>query len=81
MEVVLFTIAGIALYFFSDWVLNTLEQIHGEALPQRNVVFFVLILSLSLASFSLMRAALDDGERPQNHNEKEQATNGGDQPT
>ena len=76
MEIVAFTVAGIALYFFSDWVLLMLEKIHGEPLPQRNLVFFVLILTLSLSSFSLIRTLMHTEESTQDHNQEQQATDG-----
>jgi len=58
VEIVLFTGVGILLYLASDRLLSFIEKIHGEALPQRNVIFFVLILSLSLGTFSIIRGLL-----------------------
>lgn len=55
MQVLLFTLVGIALYFFADWVLRTIERLHGSPLPYRNVVYFVIILCLALLSFQLMQ--------------------------
>lgn len=55
MEIVLFTIVGIALYFAADWALRTLERINGKPLPYRNLVYFVIILALALASFSFLQ--------------------------
>ena len=81
MEIVAYTVAGIILYFFSDWVLNMLEKVHGEPLPQRNLVFFVLILTLSLSSFGLIRTLMPSGQGPEDHNQEQQATDGGDQPS
>ena len=74
MEIILFTVVGIALYFFSDWALNTLEKMHGEPLPQRNVVFFVLIMILALSSFSLIRILLAPGEGAQDNYQEQQST-------
>ena len=51
MEIVLFTIVAVALYFAADWALRTLERIHGAPLPYRNVIYFVIILVLTLVSF------------------------------
>lgn len=81
MEIVAFTVVGIILYFFSDWVLNMLEKVHGEPLPQRNLVFFVLIMALALSSFSVIRTFMQSGQGPQDHNQEQQATDGGNQPT
>ncbi len=41
MEIVIFTVVGIALYLISGQVLTMLEKLHGDPLPQRNIVFFV----------------------------------------
>lgn len=79
MEIILFTGVGIVLYLLCDRLLLLLEKMHGEPLPGRNIIFFVLILSLSLSAFSLMRVFLDSGESSQNNNQEQQATDGGHQ--
>ena len=79
MEIILFTGVGIALYLLCDRMLLLLERIHGEPIPGRNIVFFVLILALSLSAFSLMRVLLHPDEGSQNNNQEQQATDGGDQ--
>jgi hypothetical protein len=81
LEIIAFTVVGIGLYFFSDWALNMLEKVHGEPLPQRNIVFFVLIMALALSSFGIIRALLEAGEGPQYDNQEQQATDGGNQTT
>lgn len=78
MEIIAFTLAGIMLYLFSDWALNQLEKAHGEPLPQRNLVFLVLILTLSLSSFSIIRTLLEPAEGTQDDYQEQQATDGGD---
>jgi len=79
VEIALFTAVGIVLYVLCDRLLLLLEKMHGEPLPQRNVVFFVLILFLSLSTFSLLRILLYPGESAQDYNQEQQATDGGDQ--
>jgi hypothetical protein len=81
VEIILFTGVAIVLYLLCDRLLVLLEKMHGEPLPARNVIFFVLIMSLSLSSFSLIRTALHPGEGSQYDNQEQQATDGGDQPT
>lgn len=83
MEIVLFTAVGIALYLVCDRLLVLLEILHGEPLPQRNVVFFVLMLTLSLSTFGLLRIWLHPGtgQGPQHDNQEQQAADGGNQPT
>lgn len=80
MEIILFTGVGIVLYLLCDRMLLLLERIHGEPIPGRNIVFFVLILTLSLSAFSLMRVLLHPDEGSQNNNQEQQATDGGHQP-
>lgn len=55
MEFVYFTAAGILLYVVSDWILNKIEQVRGERLPQRSVVFFLIILILSVIVFQAIQ--------------------------
>lgn len=55
MEIVLFTIVAVALYFAADWALRTLERVHGAPLPYRNAIYFVIILVLTLASFEFLQ--------------------------
>jgi hypothetical protein len=80
VEIVLFTVVGIALYLITGALLTLLEKVHGEPLPQRNIVFFVIVLTLSLSTFSVMRTLLADGESPQDNKQEQQATDGGNQP-
>ncbi|MBT8136808.1 MAG: hypothetical protein KJO54_07330 [Gammaproteobacteria bacterium] len=55
MELVIFTLNGIVVYFLSDWILRLIERKRGAVLPQRQVVFFVVFLSLILLSFQMLR--------------------------
>lgn len=58
MEIVAYTAVAILLYFLSDWILRMIEARMGRPLPQRSVVFFVILLVLALVSFSLIRSYL-----------------------
>ena len=79
MEIVLFTGVGIMLYLLCDRLLLLLEKMHGEALPNRSVIFFVLIMSLSLSVFSVMRTLLHPQEEgPQYDNQEQHSPDGGD---
>lgn len=80
MEIVIFTAVGIALYLISDRLLTALEKLHGEPLPQRNIIFFVLILVLSLSTFSVLNGYFGGDEGPQDNDKKQQAADGGNQP-
>ena len=55
LEIVLFAIVAVALYFAADWALRTLERMHGAPLPYRNVIYFVIILVLTLVSFEFLQ--------------------------
>ena len=80
MEVILFTVVGIVLYVVTGQLLALLEKLHGDPLPQRNIVFFVIILALSVPTFSMLRSMLGAGESPQHNYQEQQATDGGNQP-
>ncbi len=55
MEILGFTAAGIALYFFSDWLLDRLERARGARFENRSLIFFAIILVLALLSFQLIQ--------------------------
>ena len=80
MEIILFTVVGIVLYLATGALLTLLERLHGDPLPQRNIVFFVIILALSLPTFSMLRSLLGDGESPQHDYQEQQTTDGRNQP-
>ena len=73
MEIIVYTIVGIGLYLICDRLLIAMEKIHGEPLPQRNIVFFVLILTLSLSTFGVLRLVLFPGESAQDNYQEQQA--------
>ena len=52
MELVYFTLAAIALYVISDWIVNLIERRRGQRLQYRSILFFCIILVLSVLSFS-----------------------------
>lgn len=54
MEAIYFTIVAVGLYFVADAMLDRIEQARGERFEQRGIIFFVIILVLSLATFQLM---------------------------
>jgi hypothetical protein len=55
MELVIFALNGILVYFISDWLVRRIEQKRGGVLKQRQVVFFVIFLALALTSFAFLR--------------------------
>lgn len=58
MEIIVFTLNAILIYLFADWVIRAIEQKKGEVLKHRQVIFFVVFLSLALISFNVLRAIL-----------------------
>ncbi len=54
MEIVWFTLVGIGLYFFSDWLLDRIESARGKRFENRSIIFFVIILVFAIASFQLI---------------------------
>jgi hypothetical protein len=53
-----FTAIGLGLYFFSDWLLNWIEQRRGARFEHRSMIFFAIFLVLALISFQLMQGLM-----------------------
>ncbi|MBF0214258.1 MAG: hypothetical protein HQM00_11985 [Magnetococcales bacterium] len=64
MELVYFTIIGGALYLISERILTRIETARGTRLPYRSLIFFVIIFSLSMVTFSGMRALTEPPPEP-----------------
>jgi hypothetical protein len=60
IQLILFTIVAITLYFLSDAILRWIESRRGETLKYRQIIFFALLLSSTLLSFSAIRAILGE---------------------
>ena len=54
MEFIVYTIAGITLYFVSDEILTRIEAHRGERFEHRTLIFFTIILVLALGAFRLI---------------------------
>ena len=55
MEFRLFTACGIALYFGAGAALNFIESVHGDPIPHRNIVFFVIISIMAVVLFQAIQ--------------------------
>ncbi len=55
MQAIYYTAAGILLYLVSDGVLRVAERVAGRPFEHRSLVFFVIILSLAVSSFGVVR--------------------------
>jgi DNA-binding transcriptional LysR family regulator len=58
MELLYLTAIGIALYWISDRLLDRIERARGRRFEERTVVFFLILASLALTSFWLLRRLL-----------------------
>lgn len=55
MSIVFFTILAIILYVTADWLLERVEVAAGRRLKNRSLIFFVILMTLALSSFSLIQ--------------------------
>ena len=60
IDIIAYTLAGIILYFGSDWMLVQIENAAGRKFDNRNLIFFVIILILALSSFAAIRLLVPD---------------------
>lgn len=58
MEIVVFTLNAIVVYLVTDWIIRAMESKKGSALKNRQVIFFVIFLSLALISFNVLKTLL-----------------------
>lgn len=56
MEALYFTVAAVALYFVSDWIVDRIEHAAGRRFEHRTVLFFGIIAVLATISFWLIRS-------------------------
>lgn len=60
MTAIYFTIAGVALYFLSDWLLQRVEVAAGRRFEYRSLIFFAILFSLAMATFAIVRRLTGD---------------------
>jgi len=58
MEIVVFTLNAIVVYLVADWIIRAMERKKGSAIKNRQVIFFVIFLSLALISFNVLKTLL-----------------------
>ena len=56
MSAIWFTLVAIVLYLVSDWLLERVELAIGKRLEHRSLIFFAILLSLALVTFSIIQA-------------------------
>jgi hypothetical protein len=54
MELVLFVVVAIGLYFLSDQLLRLAERRAGRQFEYRTIYFFLILLALALLSFNII---------------------------
>lgn len=54
MSIIWFTLVAVVLYLVSDWILERIELSAGKHFEHRTLVFFAIILTLALITFSLI---------------------------
>ena len=55
MEIFYFTLTAILLYLAADWILKRMELAAGKRFEKRSLVFFVILMTMAVASFYLIR--------------------------
>ncbi len=67
MELIYFTLAAIVLYIVSDKIVLTIERKRGKRLQNRSVIFFFIIITLTIISFSIIQSLYEKpvSETPQ----------------
>jgi hypothetical protein len=55
LQIVYFTLAAALLYLVSNWIVDRVEVAMGRRLEYRSLLFFVILMSLALSSFYLIR--------------------------
>lgn len=54
LEVFIYTASAILLYVLADAALNAIEKLHGDPIPYRHVVFFVIIFTMAIILFQMI---------------------------
>lgn len=61
MEILYFTVIAVGLYATADAVLNYIERSRGTRFKHRQLVFFAIILVLSLVTFQTLSLLMRSG--------------------
>lgn len=57
MEILIFALVAVSLYFLADWLLRWIEAAAGRVLEQRSLVFFAILLVSAVVAFWVIRVA------------------------
>ncbi len=64
IEIFIYTASGILLYVVADAALNYIEKLHGEPIPHRHIVFFVIIFMMAMILFQLINLIFTGDSAP-----------------
>lgn len=54
-EILIYTASGILLYVLADAALRYIEKLHGEPLPYRSAIFFIIIFMMAMILFQIIQ--------------------------
>jgi hypothetical protein len=54
MDLLYFTVIGVGLYFFTDWLLDRVERARGARFKHRDAIYFGIMLTAALLTFTLV---------------------------
>jgi hypothetical protein len=60
MQMLLFTVLAVALYFVADRLLDVLEVRAGRRFEYRSLVFLAILLALAIVAFAIVRRFVPD---------------------
>ena len=61
MEIVAFTLVAGVLYLVSERILDAVEVRRGARLQHRSIVFFGILVTLALTTFTILERVLGGG--------------------
>ena len=63
-EILIYTASGILLYIVADAALKYIESLHGEPIPHRSIVFFIIIFLMAMILFQLIQLIFTGDSSP-----------------
>jgi hypothetical protein len=54
MDLLYFTVIAVGLYFLADWLLDRAERARGARFKHRDMIYFGIMLTVALLTFSLV---------------------------
>jgi len=55
LQIIYFTLVAALLYLVSNWIVERIEVAAGRRFANRSLLFFGILMTLALVSFSLIR--------------------------